>query len=359
MGAASTSEGTPRDPNELVEQAVARENKWAALRRVGGRGLEGLRHAAVAVDAHTDVLHQVARGLRRFEARSSEGHVDLPRLREGGIDVQVFALWVEPEYKPDRSLARVLHLIDAFHGVLEACGGALVLCTTVAEIEAAVAAGRLAAVLSAEGGEPVGRDLALLRVLHRLGVRAMGLVWNERNAIGDGVGESRAGGGLTEFGVAVVQEMDRLGMVVDVSHLNERGFWDVLEVSSRPVIASHSNARALCDHPRNLWDHQLRALAAKGGVVGINFYARFVDPERATLGRVADHIDHIAGLLGPEHVGLGSDFDGIEQTPEGLEDATRFPALAEELLRRGYREDDVRKILGGNFLRVFRQVWGA
>jgi membrane dipeptidase len=313
----------------------------------------------VVVDAHTDVVVQVARGGRRFEERSSQGHVDLPRLREGGVDVQVFALWVEPEYKPERALPRLLHLLDAFHGIVEASAGAVVPCASVQEIDRAVAAGRLAAVLSVEGAEPVGRDLALLRVLHRVGVRVLGLVWNERNAIGDGVGEERAGGGLTEFGAAVVREMNRLGMVIDVSHLNERGFWDVMEISAQPVVASHSNARALCDHPRNLRDEQIRALAAAGGVVGINFYPRFVDPARPTLARVVDHIDHVASLVGPDHVGLGSDFDGIESVPEGLEDATRFPAVTEELLRRGYREDDVRKILGGNFLRVFRQVWGA
>jgi membrane dipeptidase len=319
-----------------------------------------LHFASPVVDAHVDTVHALLRG-RDLLVRGDEGHVDLPRLREGGVRIQVFALYIDPEYKPERALPRVLVLWDALMRALRRAGGQVRLCRTPEDLDAVLAGEGLGAVLSVEGGEAIGTELALLRVLHALGVRAMGLTWNQRNAIADGAGEDRAQGGLTEFGRQVVAEMNRLGMVVDVSHLCERAFWDVLEVSRQPVIASHSNARALCDHVRNLRDEQIRALAAGGGVMGINFFAGFLDadPARADVGRVCDHIDHVCALVGPAHVGLGSDFDGIPRTPAGLEDCSRLPALTEELLRRGYRAGDVQAILGGNFLRVFRQVWGA
>ncbi len=319
-----------------------------------------LHFSAPVFDAHADTVLELLQG-RRFVERAATGHVDLPRLREGGVRFQVFALYTEPDYKPERALARVLTLWDALDRALDEAGDAVRICRTPADLDAVPAPGGLGAILSVEGGEAIGTSLPLLRALYALGVRAMGLTWNQRNAIADGAGESRAQGGLTEFGCEVVREMNRLGMVVDVSHLCERSFWDVLETTVQPVVASHSNARALCDHVRNLRDEQIRALAGAGGVVGMNFFANFLDaePARADVGRVCDHIDHICGLVGPGHVGLGSDFDGISRPPAGLEDCARMPAITEELCRRGYGEADVRAILGGNFLRVFRQVWDA
>jgi len=319
-----------------------------------------LHRDALVLDGHCDTVLGLLAG-RDFLQGGPEGQVDLPRLRAGGVKVQIFALFVEGEYKPDRALARVLRLWDALAQTIAASAGQVVLCRSAAELDAAVAAGRLAAILSVEGAEPIGTDLSLLRALHALGVRALGLTWNQRNAIADGAGEVRANGGLTEFGREAVAECERLGIVVDVSHLCERAFWDVLGVARGPVIASHSNARALCDHVRNLHDAQIRALAAAGGVMGMNFFPLFLDadPARVDVARVCDHIDHIQALVGPGHVGLGSDFDGISSTPRGLEDCSRLPALTEELLRRGHGEAEVRGILGGNFLRVLRQVWGA
>ncbi len=319
-----------------------------------------LHQRVPVLDAHVDTVLALEQG-REFGARSGEGHVDLPRLAEGGVRYQVFALFVEPAHKPDRALARALHLWDVLRGALERSRDRVRVCTTADDLRQLPPTGHLAAILSVEGGEPIGTDLALLRVLHRIGVRAMGLTWNERNAIADGAGEAAAGGGLTVFGREVVREMNRLGMVVDVSHLCRRSFWDVLDTSGQPVIASHSNARALCEHERNLDVSQIRALAAAGGVMGMNFYARFLhpEPERADVERLCQHIDHIAGLVGPAHIGLGSDFDGISQTPRGLEDVSRLPALTDALLGRGYREEDVAGILGGNFLRLFERVWGA
>ncbi|HEX6988154.1 MAG TPA: dipeptidase [Bacillota bacterium] len=318
-----------------------------------------LHREAVVVDAHCDTLMDLVAGRRRLGQRGPGGHVDLPRLREGGVSVQFFAHYIEPHYKPDRALRRFLELHDAFLREADANANSMAVVTSWSELEQALADGRLAAVVSIEGGEAIAGSLEVLRALHRLGVRAIGLTWNERNDIADGVGEAHSPGGLTRFGRQVVAEMNRLGMLVDVSHLSEPSFWDVLEVSSRPVIASHSNARAVCDHVRNLTDEQIRALSVNGGVMGLNFCPPFVHPHRADVERVVDHALHVLDLVGPDHLGLGSDFDGIQETPAGLEDVTRLPRLTETLLRRGVDEDSVCKILGGNFLRVFRQVWEA
>ncbi len=310
------------------------------------------------VDAHIDTVHHMLQG-RDFLQRSTEGQVDLPRLQAGGVAAQVFALFVEPEYKPDRALHRVLRLWDALDRTIERSAGAMHLVRSTSDLDEALGKGQLAVIVSVEGGEPIGNDLAYLRVLHALGVRALGLTWNERNAIADGAGEDPNGGGLTRFGRSVVSEMNRLHILVDVSHLNERSFWDVLDHSTSPIVASHSNARSLCDHPRNLRDTQIQALAAAGGVMGMNFFADFLvsGEAEATIDSVVAHIDHIVALVGAEHIGLGSDFDGISRWPRGLEDASCFPNLTDALLRRGYRSEDVRAILGGNFLRVLRQVW--
>jgi membrane dipeptidase len=189
---------------------------------------------------------------------------------------------------------------------------------------------------------------------------AIGLTWNERNMIADGVGEERTGGGLTNFGVEVVKEMNNCGIIVDVSHLSEKGFWDVLEVSRHPIIASHSNSKTICDHKRNLTDEQIRALAKNGGVMGMNYAPNFVteDGADADIAAVLRHVEHICALVGDDHVGLGSDYDGIGATPRGLEDVTCAPAVTEALLRAGYSEETVGKILGQNFLRIIRHVAG-
>lgn len=316
-------------------------------------------------DTHCDtILEWVNRG-RDLGVRSGEGHVDLPRLREGGVQVQFFACFIEPRYKPDRGLPRVLQLIDAIHRMVAAYPEQVAVATTSAEIAAIRQSGRIAAVISIEGGEAIGSGdeatlLSGLRSVYRLGVRCLSLTWNERNLLADGAGDARSGGGLSNLGAAVVAEMNRLRMIVDVSHLSERGFWDVMEVSQQPVLASHSCCWALHAHRRNLKDDQIRALAQAGGVVGINFYPDFLtaDPNQATLEHVLDHIEHALQVGGPDCVGLGADYDGIDTTPLGLEDATRYPALAEGLLRRGYSSDVVEKIMGGNHLRLFRQVVG-
>lgn len=325
-----------------------------------------LHQDAIVVDTHCDTLLRVLgrSPYRRQQPyklgeRNAEGHLDLPRMQEGGVDVQFFAAYIEPIYKPDRSLKRAMQLFDAFFTELEANSDRMLMATTVDDIMKAKEQGKVAAVLAIEGGEALEGDLGVLRMFHRLGVRSIGLTWNQRNDIADGVGDARSKGGLSEFGAAVVQEMNRLGILVDVSHLSDPGFWDVIEISTQPIIASHSNARAVCNHRRNLTDEQIKALAKNGGVMGMNFAAAFVKEDgKPTIDDLLDHIDHIVQLVGPEHVGLGSDFDGIGATPEGLTDVTKMPLITEGLCRRGYSDEHIRLILGGNYFRVFRQVWG-
>lgn len=328
-----------------------------------------LHRRATVVDAHIDTLLDImvppARPVklptpRNFGERSDKGHVDLPRLVESGVDLQVFAAYIQPEYKIERALHRFMQLADRFYQMLEAHKDRMMLFTKVSDVYEAERNSKIAAMLSIEGGEAVEADLGILRMLHKLGVRAITLTWNERNQIADGAAEGRTKGGLTNFGVELVGEMNKIGMVVDVSHLSDAGFFDVIETTKSPIIASHSNCRSLCNHRRNLTDEMIRLLADNGGVMGMNFAPAFIDERRdhASLERVLDHVDHVAKLVGVDYIGLGSDFDGIESTPKGLEDVTKMPWFTEGLIRRGYSEDDVLKILGGNFLRVFKKVIG-
>ncbi len=330
-----------------------------------------LHQEAVVVDGHCDTLLGICDdglfGMMKKATNQPErslsgprdvGHLDLPRLREGGVDAQFFACYTPPFYKPDRGMESVLLLIDTFYRELEAHGDAIGLALSVDDILTLKNEGKVAAILAIEGAEAIGTELANLRILYRLGVRSIGLTWNERNTIADGVGESRSGGGLTRFGVDVVKEMNRLGLLIDVSHLSEASFWQVLEETSQPVVATHSNAIAISNHPRNLTDDQLKALRDNGGVTGINFAKGILDPDHTSLDRVLDHIDYIIDLIGVEHVGIGSDYDGIGVTPEHLEDCSKYPNITGGLLSRGYSHEDIKGILGGNFLRVMRGVMG-
>jgi len=320
-----------------------------------------LHQESIVFDGHCDTLLAVLTGKRRLGERSNEGHLDLPRMREGGVTAQIFAICTCSGRLPGGPLKQALRMLDAFYRELEANPHSLILATSAADVERAKEEGKVAAILGLEGAEPLEGDLGVLRMLHRLGVRVVGLTWNRRNQAADGVNEARTGGGLTNFGVELVREMNRLGMVIDVAHLAPAGVRDVLELSEAPVIASHANAHALCPHRRNLTDEQLEAIAARGGVVGVTFVPGFVaeNKQEASLGRLLDHIDHIAKVAGIDHVGLGSDFDGFTDRPmAGLEDVTGLPNITAGLLERGYSPDEVKKLLGGNFLRVFREVVG-
>ncbi len=308
------------------------------------------------IDGHCDSLLDAATGSRSLTDESKEKHLDFPRLKKAGVSVQFFAAYIEADFKPERSLKRVLQLIDTFYNEIEKSKGQVALVTNYQEIVSTTSQGNIGALLAIEGGEALAEDLGVLRMLYRLGVRSIGLTWNQRNAIADGVGENDSGGGLTVFGKAVVQEMNTLGILIDVSHISERGFWDVLATSSKPIAATHSNAYTLCNHRRNLNDRQIKALAKNGGVMGMNFAPAFICPKAPSLSRLVDHIDYIADLVGVEVIGLGSDFDGIEETPRGLEDVTKLPRIFEELSKRGYKDEEIRKIAGENFLRVIKQV---
>ena len=316
-----------------------------------------LHGEAFIVDAHTDALLHALRG-RDLLARTSQGHVDLPRLLEAGVTLQVFALWAPREAGPAGYLAHALRQVASFWQAVDRSSGRLRPIRSRQELDGLVpGAGVVGGLLSIEGGEILQGSLEMVEIFHRLGVRALGLTWNHRNELADGCLDPEAGGGLTRFGREVVRACEARGWVLDVSHLSERGFWDLMETAQGPVIASHSNAHAVHPHPRNLRDEQLVALAQKGGVVGLNFYPGFLTHEaRGTLQDLVRHAIHIAQVIGPEHLGLGSDFDGISQTPEDLPDVTALPRLTAALLEAGFSEEETRGILGGNFRRLFQSV---
>jgi len=319
-----------------------------------------IHQKAIVFDGHCDTILEIMNHKRTLGKRASTGHLDIPRMKEGGVDVQFFAVFIEDIYKPDRSLKRTLQLIDCFYKEIEKNQDDILLVTNYNQIEEVNSAGKIAAILSIEGGEALEGDLGVLRVLYKLGVRLLTLTWNQRNQIADGIGESRTGSGLTKFGLKVIDEMNRLGMLIDVSHLSETGFWDVIKRSKAPIVASHSNCYALCPHLRNLKDEQIKALADKGGVIGITFVPNFLTQEKrkTTVGDVVKHIDYLVEKVGVDYIGLGSDFDGTGGLPLGLEGVDKVPNITGELLDRGYKEKDIKKILGENFLRVFKEVVG-
>ena len=308
-------------------------------------------------------------------------HTDLARLASGGVDAQFFSIWPSADYydaddpRSGRSLARAHAVIDALEQQIVRHADRLELARSSADIRRIAAGGRIAALLGVEGGHAIEHDLANLRALYARGVRYMTLTWSFSHSWADAAGDPLQGadrlhGGLTPFGESVVREMNELGMLVDISHVSDETFWDALRVARAPVIASHSSVRALAPHPRNLSDEMLAAVAENGGVVMINFSTMYLDSRKTTprayawdwirhaggsattVRHVADHIDHVVRIAGIDHVGLGSDFDGTPFLPEGLQHVGELPNLTAELLRRGYAEDDVHKILGENLLRV-------
>jgi len=289
--------------------------------------------------------------------RNNEEDIDIPRALEGGITLQFFAAC--SGNRPEPLVNWGFKVFDAFYNELAVNSDSLMLATCVADIERAKREGKLAGLLALEGGDLIGGDLAILRMYYRLGVRAMSLAHFRKNDIAESVTDMPDGTGLTDFGVEVVREMNRLGMLCDVAHLSPAGFYHLLEITDKPIIDSHANAKALSDHVRNLDDDQLKALAQNGGVIGVSFVPAFIGKEEPSLQRLLDHIEYIVKVAGIEHVGLGSDFDGFSgKRPEGLEDVTRVPNITEGLIERGYSEEDVKKVLGGNFLRIFREVIG-
>ncbi len=311
------------------------------------------------VDTHCDTALSVYNcGGNGGDLYENGFHLDIRRLMATGPRVQFFAAFADPKKYRCDTLSKVLSVLDVVYDAQEKYGDVFTVCKSADEIDQAVSCGKTAAVLSVEGGECLNGELSVLRQLYRLGVRSMLIAWNYRNELADGA-EEEPGAGLTSFGRQVVAEMNRLGMIVDVSHLCEASFDDVMSVTTKPVIASHSNAMAVCRNCRNLTDRQLSDIRANGGVVGINFYPYFLNnTDRADIDDVVRHIEHICSVTGEDHIGIGADFDGIECTPSGLEGTERIPALFERLLQLNYSESFISKLAGLNFMRVIRQVLG-
>ncbi len=305
-------------------------------------------------DAHCDTALSVQESGADFYENNFQ--LNLKKLCDTRDRLQFFAAFAYPAQFRNNELTKVLSIIDQVYLAEEKYPDKIKVCLASGDIDKAVLEGKVAALLSIEGGECLNGELSVLRQLYRLGVRSMLLAWNHRNLLADGAEEIN-GGGLSEFGRQVVSEMERIGMLVDVSHLCEASFNDVMALVSKPVIASHSNARAVCDHPRNLRDPQLLAIKNNGGVIGVNFYTHFLNNSpKATMDDVIKHIEYICSVVGEDHIGIGADYDGIESAPDGLESAHLLPALFEQLARLNYSQSFIEKFAGMNLMRVLRQV---
>jgi membrane dipeptidase len=367
-------------------------------------GGSALHFEAIVVDTHSDTTPRFEDPAWDFGVRHDDGHMDLPRIREGGLDVEFWSIYLGEREAPGAAITEALERIDAVYGMLARHADQVVLARSVADIRRGVAEGKLVSLMGIEGGHIIEGSLPALRSFYRLGVRYMTLTHSFHTDWADSSGtreqpEPRHGG-LTDFGREVVREMNRLGMMVDVSHVSDATFHDVVEASSAPIIASHSSVRALAEHTRNMSDDMLRALAGNGGVIMINFYPGYIDEAARDAGRayfrehgaeferiqeahahdpnrrrelgsallakypfpqcdlavLLDHFDHAISVAGPDHVGIGADWDGVPSMPVGMEDVSRLPALTKGLLDRGHSPSVVRKVLGENLLRVLREV---
>jgi len=319
---------------------------------------------AIVVDTHNDFVWKVFDKGAVFGRRNGFTHSDLPKLKEGGVDVQVFAVWI-PMNQVKRSYDFTNEQINRLKKFEADNFSDFEYAENHEDIIRITGEKKICGLIGIEGGTAIENDLDNLQRFYDLGVRYIGLTWNNSNKIStsakDAVLKNKKGG-LTEFGLEVIKKMNETGMLIDVSHLSEAGFWDVIENSEDPVIASHSNCYAINPHYRNLTDEQIKAIADKGGYIGINFYDEFLDENGKANGvsidKVIEHIDHIKKIAGTDCIGIGSDFDGGITPPRELYDATQYPELTKKLFERGYSESEVRKILGENFLRVFKRVCG-
>ena len=356
------------------------------------------------VDGHNDLPWAIRAGfgsdpvLAALTRPVRETQTDLPRLSEGGVAAQFWSVYVPGTLTGDAAVTAVLEQIDIVHRMIQAYPEHLELALTAADVQRAFAAGKIASLLGAEGGHSIASSLGVLRALYGLGVRYMTLTHNSNVGWADSATDTPEAGGLTDFGRAVVREMQRIGMLVDLSHVAPSTMRDALDVADAPVIFSHSSARALCDHPRNVPDDVLARLAVNGGVCMVTFVPAFVSPEcaawqagllaeldrrgldrrdmsawdavapeweavhpvpEATLTQVADHIDHVRAVAGIDHIGIGGDYDGSAAMPTGLSDVSGYPALFAELLTRGWTEPDCAALAGGNLLRVLRDAENA
>lgn len=317
-----------------------------------------LHHDAILVDSHNDFVLRVYKKGVDFGRDNRSTQSDLPKFIEGGVDVQVFAIWI-PMKKVRQSYAYTIAQIDKLRRMEEENAGEFEFAYSFEDMKRILEEKKVCGLIGIEGGTAVEDDLDNINEFYELGVRYIGLTWNNSNDIGTSArDEHKKGleGGLTEFGVEVIKRMDEVGMLIDVSHLGEGTFWDVVEVTKNPIIASHSNCYSIHPHYRNLTDDQIKAIAESGGVININFNDGFLGG--ATVDFVVDHIDYVKELVGIDYVGIGSDFDGGIDPPVDLYDASQYPELTKALVERGYTEEEIRKILGLNFVRVFKQVCG-
>ncbi len=326
----------------------------------------------LVLDAHSDMLNDVLpkRSLGRKNVIDKDW---IPGMKKGGIDIRIIAIH-NLTFEPELALRKGLDQVAVLYEEIDESSN-LILCTEFSDIRRAKEEGKIGFILGMEGAEPLGKDIHLLRIFHTLGLRVLGLTHALRNYAADGAFffPTKTGkvGGLSDFGIELVKEANELGIVIDVSHLNDPGFWDVIENTKAPIIASHSNCRSLFNHPRGLTDEQIKAIVDRGGVIGINAVATLVDDgEKATFDRFLDHLDHIIKVGGVYSAGLGLDFadylteyksedSGLPRVDpvQGLSGDAEVPKITEELVKRGYKDKEIELILGGNFLRVFQEVW--
>jgi membrane dipeptidase len=361
-----------------------------------------LHFSSIVLDTHDDTTQRFFSKDFDIAKRNADGSIDIPRMREGGMNAIFFSIWIDGRIMGPPAIQKALDQIDAVHENVGRNSKDMMFCRSADDVRRAHAQGKIAALIGVEGGHMIGNDIRMVRIFGDLGVRYMTLSHFYNDEWADSSTDKPAHNGLTDYGKDIVREMNRQGIMVDISHVSDKTFYDALEVSKSPLIASHSSCRALCNHVRDMSDDMIKALAAKGGVIQINYEVSFIDQaykdasdklsggvvaildqlkkecgdDEACMGkkmnemhdkavadgklphvsweRIIDHIDHAVKLVGADHVGLGSDFDGASM-PEGMEDASKLPKITEALMRRGYRDEDIRKILGGNLLRVMEQ----
>jgi membrane dipeptidase len=394
----------------LAAASAAAQSSSASDKPISAQA-RAIHDLAIVVDTHADTPQRFLD--EGFDIGSTDprdiGHVSLEKAHRGNLGAEFFSIWVDPETNRGHFAQHTFDLIDSVYEQAARHPDKMTMAFSVADIERAHREHKLAALIGIEGGHSIENDMHLLRDYYRLGVRYITLSWSNTNEWADSSGDINDSkiqhhNGLTDFGKQVVLEMNRLGMIVDISHVSDKTFWDTIAITKAPVIASHSSARALVNHPRDMTDDMLRAVAKNDGTVQVNFFSGFVDEDyrkameaqskdqadaiqkyidslkaqgkpvnyieidrmgrewmakipRPPLKSLIDHIDHIAKVAGVDHVGLGSDFDGVSgATPQGIDSAADLPKITQALLDRGYGADDIRKILGGNLLRVFSQV---
>jgi membrane dipeptidase len=362
-----------------------------------------LHFSSIVLDTHADTTQLFFTKDYDFAARHTDGsHVDIPRMKEGGLNALFLSIFIDANIMGPPAVQKALDQIDAIRNVIRDHPADLMLATSAEDIRHAHSQHKIAILMGIEGGHMIGNDLRLINIYSLLGVRYMTLAHFKNDEWADSSADTPAHNGLTAFGKDVVREMNRRGILVDISHVSDKTFYDALEVSKAPLIASHSSVRAISNHPRNMTDEMIKALAAKGGVIQINYEQNYLSEEyrrafEATAGdvtkadeafkkecgddficigkaqlrqlhqlqaegklphvsweKIIEHIDHVVKLVGPDHVGLGSDFDGADM-PDGLEDSSKLPKITEALVRKGYSDADIQKILGGNMLRVLEE----